>query len=243
MNGLNASIMDQDQTMQTQEQWTRFLSALTHELRTPLASLRMLAELLAGAHQGHLGAQEKRYAENIQEVVQDIQSLVGDVAELARLLAGRVQPRTDDVVLETLVDQAKESVRPWAWERGIALTDSVDPALPRLVRTDPDRLRQALTSLLGAAVSHARSEVLLRLELEGGNLRAVISSDGPVFSDAALQTVFEPFDNSMATRRRGGRSLALLLADELARVLGGSLRAGNWQGRPTFDLSLPAEVP
>jgi len=238
---MNTTITDREQaSMQTQDQWTRFLSALTHELRTPLASLRMLAELLAGAP---LGAQEKRYADNIQEVVQDIQSLVGDVAELARLLAGRVQPRTDEVALEKLVDQVKESVRPWAWERGIALTDSVDPALPRLLRIDPDRLRQTLTSLLGAAVSHAQSEVFFRLDLDGGNLRVVISSNGPAFPEAALQTVFEPFDNSVAARRRGGRSLALPLADELARVLGGTLHAGSWGGRPTFDLSLPAVAP
>lgn len=236
---------DPDRTyLQEPEQWTRFLSALTHELRTPLASLRMLAELLAGAPQGHLGAQEKRYADNIQEVVQDIQTLVSDVAELSRLLAGRVQVRTDEVALEALVDQVKESVRPWAWERGIALTDSVDPALPQLLRTDQDRLRQALILLLGVAVSRAESEVFFRLDLDNGDLRAMISSNGPPFADAALETLFEPFDTSAgAARRRGGRSLALPLANELARLLGGTLRAGNRGGRPTFDLSLPIVAP
>jgi signal transduction histidine kinase len=230
--------------LQEPEQWTRFLSALTHELRTPLASLRMLAELLAGAPQGNLGSQEKRYAENIQEVVQDIQTLVGDVAELARLLSGRVQVRTGEVALEELVDQVKESVRPWAWERGIALTDSLDPALPQLLRTDQDRLRQSLILLLGAAVSHAESEVFFRLDLDGGDLRVVISSNGSPFPEAALQTLFEPFDNSVGVaRRRGGRSLALPLANELMHTLGGTLRAGNRGGRPTFDLSLPAVVP
>jgi signal transduction histidine kinase len=225
--------------LETQEQWTRFLSALTHELRTPLASLRMLGELLAGAPPGHLGAQEKRYAENIQEVVQDVQSLVGDVAELSRLLAGRVQLTTAEVTLEDLVDQVMESVRIWAWERGVALTDSVDPALPRLLHTDPDRLQQTLTLLLGAAVSHAGTEVFFRLDLDGGNLRAVISSNGPAFPEAVLQALFEPFDHGVGARRRGGRSLALPLANELARLLGGTLRAENRGGRPTFDLSLP----
>lgn len=229
---------DQDY-LQTPEQWTRFLSAFTHELRTPLASLRMLAELLATS-QAKLGDQERRYTENIQEVVQDIQTLVGDVAELSRLLGGRAQVRPEEVVLEQLVDQVKEGVRPWAWERGIALKDSLDPALPRLLRSDPDHLRQALGMLLGAAVSHAESEVFCRLDLEEGCLRVVISSDGPPFSEAALQAVFEPFDTGVrAARRRGGRSLALPLANELTRILGGTLRASNRGGRPTFDLSLP----
>ena len=235
---------DRDRTyLQTPEQWTRFLSAFTHELRTPLASLRMLAELLAGNPQGLPGAQERRYAENIQEVVQDIQGLVGDIAELARLMAGRVQARPSDVVLTMVVEQVMEAARPRAWERGIAMTDSLDPALPRVFRADPDLLRQALTLLLGAAVSQAESEVFFRLDFDDGDLRVVISSDGLPFPEAA-DTLFEPFDDgARTTRQRGGRSLALPLAKELTRTLGGTLQAGNRGGRPTFDLSLPAARP
>jgi len=226
--------------LQTPEQWTRFLSALTHELRTPLASLRMLAELLAEAPMGQPGGQGKRYTENIQEVVLDIQALVGDVAELSRLLAGRVQVRPAEVALEPLVEQVKETVRPLAWDRGIALKDSVDPALPRLVRVDSEHLRQALALLLGTAVARAESEVDLRFDLDRGDLRVLLSSDGPPFPEAALPSLFEPFDTgTLAARRRGGRSLALPLANELARALGGRLGAGNRGGRPTFDLSLP----
>ena len=233
---------DRDRTyLQTPEQWTRFLSAFTHELRTPLASLRMLAELLAGMPQGLPGAQERRYAENIQEVVQDIQGLLSDVAELARLMAGRVQVRPSDVVLTTVVEQVREAARPRAWELGIAMTDSLDPALPRFFRADPDLLRQALTLLLGAAVSQAESEVFFRLDFDDGDLRVVISSDGPAFPEAAADTLFEPFDDgARAVRQRGGRCLALPLAKEMARTLGGMLQAGNRGGRPTFDLALPA---
>ncbi|HSF44007.1 MAG TPA: HAMP domain-containing sensor histidine kinase [Thermoanaerobaculia bacterium] len=227
--------------LQTPEQWTRFLSALTHEMRTPLASLRMLAELLAGAPQGHLGDQEKRYAENIQEVVRDLQGLVGDAAEFSQLLGGRAQVRAEEVSLRLLVDQAEELVRPQAWERGIALTDSMDPALPKHFRTDLDRLRRILVLALGAAVSHAGSEVFFRLDLEEGNLRVLISSDGELFPDSDSQDAFEPFhDGLRAARRRGGRSLALPLANELARALGGTLRAVNRGGRPTLELTLPA---
>jgi signal transduction histidine kinase len=233
---------DRDRTyLQTPEQWTRFLSAYSHELRTPLASLRMLAELLAAAPLDHLGSQERRYAENIQEVVRDIQGLVADVAELGRLLAGRIQPRPSDAALGTIVEQAKEAARPQAWERGIAVTDSLDPALPRLFRTDPDLMRQTLTRLLGGAVSHAESEVFFRLDFDDGGVRVLVSSDGPPFPDGVAESLFEPFDESWrAARQRGGRSLALPLARELARTLSGTLQAGNRGGRPTFDLFLPA---
>jgi len=234
---------EQDRTyLRTPEQWTRFLSAFVHELRTPIASFRMLADLLAEAP--HLGDQERRYAANLREVVGDIQALVGDAGELARLLDGRALLRPAEVALRQLVDEVEEAVRPRAWERGIALTESLDPALPRLYRTDPDRLRQALTLLLEAAVSHAESEVFFRLDIEGDqDLRAVLSSDGPPFPEAALASLFEPFhDGIRAARRHGGHSLALPVASELARSLGGTLRAENRGRRPAFELAVPVAL-
>lgn len=232
---------DEDRTyLQTPEQWTGFLSALVHELRTPLASLRILADLLAEAPPDHLGDQERRYAANMRDVAQDIQALAGDVGEFAGLLAGRAVLRPGEVVLEQLVDEVEEVVRPRAWEGGIVLTDSLDSTLPRLFRTDPDRLRQALVLLLGAAVGYAKSEVCLRLEADGRGLCAVLSADGLPFPEAALQDFFAPFEDGVrAARPRGGRSLALPLAKELVRVLGGALRAENREGKTTFALSIP----
>ncbi|HEX6865491.1 MAG TPA: ATP-binding protein, partial [Thermoanaerobaculia bacterium] len=155
----------------------------------------------------------------------------------------RVQARPSDVALPTVVQQVMEAARPRAWERGIAMTDSLDPALPRAFRADPDLLRQALTLLLGAAVCQAESEVFFRLDFDDGDLRVVISSDGPPFPEAA-DTLFEPFyDGARITRQRGGRCLALPLAKEMVRTLGGALQAGNRGGRPTFDLALPASRP
>ena len=231
--------------LQTPEQWTRFLAAFLHELRTPLASFRMLADLLAEAPATHWSPQERRYTANLQEVSQDLLALVGEVSELTRLLAGRTPARWEEVPLAPLVDQVEETVRPRAWERGIALTESLDPALPKRFRTDSERLRNALTFLLDAAVHHAKSEVFLRLDIEDGELRIVLSSDGAPFEEAALATLFEPFQEGVrsvrAVRSYGGRGLSLPLARELARSLGGRLSAQNRGGRPAFDLTLPAD--
>lgn len=230
--------------LQTTEQWTRFLSAFSHELRTPLASLRILAELLTETPLDHHSSQGRRYTEGIQEVIQDIQGLVTDVAELTRLLAERVQARPADIDLRGIVEQVEEAARPRAWERGIAMTDSLDPALPRHFRTDPDLLRQALTLVLGAAVSQAESEVSFRLDFSNGGLRVLITSNGSPFPEGATEALFAPFENGTQTfRKQGGRSLALTLAKELARALGGTLEAGNRGGLPTFSLFLPAYPP
>lgn len=241
--GLPTPMKDhQDRTyLQTPEQWTRFLAAFVHEIRTPLASFRMLADLLVEAPPSPLGDPQKRYTENMREVSQDIQALVGEVAELALLLDGRAVVRPVEFALEPLVDQVEEAVRPLAWERGIAVSDSLAPALPKLFRTDPDRLRQALTLLLGVAVGKARSEAFLQLDAAGPDLRIIISSDGPPLSEGRLRAPFEPFQDGIRSgRARGGGSLALPLANELARALTGSLLAENREGKTVFELSIPS---
>lgn len=232
---------DQDPSyLEAPEEWTSFLAALVHELRTPLASFRILADLLIESPQSRLGEQERRYAENIRDVAKDIHSLLGEVGELARLLAGRVVPRPEEVVLGQLVERVLEEVRPQTWQGGIALTESVDPALRRHFRTDSSLLRQALVLLLGHLVGDARSEVYLRLERDGENLRCMLSSDGPPFAEEFLHSLFAPFrDGVRALRSGGGSSLALSLAYQLARALGGTLRAENQGGRPVFVLLLP----
>jgi signal transduction histidine kinase len=225
----------------TPEQWTRFLADLVHELRTPVASLRMVADLLAETPSGHRGAPQQRYSENVQTVVQEIQNLLGDVGELSRLLEGRRALRPEAVDLKQLVDQAEDAVRTQAWEAGIALTDSLDPALPRLLRTDPELLRKLLGLLLAASVSYAQSEVLLRLDIDEGAVRAVVSSDGHPFPEPVPPDLFAPFQPALRlNRQRAGPPLAPPPAASLARLLGGTLRGVNRGGRPAFELSLPA---
>lgn len=229
--------------LQTAEQWTQFLSAVSHELRTPLASLRMLAELLIEKRPDHLEAPERRYAEGIQKVVSDLNGFVGDFAEFARMLADRVQLHPVNVRLRELAEEVTAVVRPKARERGIVVTESLDVAPSTTFRTDLDLLRRPLTSLLEGAVGNAASEVFFRLSLDDGELRVIISSDGTPFPVTAAE-IFEPLgEGSRTSRQHGGRSLALSLARETARTLGGKLEAGNRGGRPTFDLSLPAARP
>ena len=74
-----------------------FLANMSQELRTPLNSIIGFSDVLQGIDS--LTDKQRRYAENIQEVVQDIQTLVGDVAELSRLLGGRAPVRPGEVVL------------------------------------------------------------------------------------------------------------------------------------------------
>lgn len=229
---------------QQPEHWARFFSAFIHEIRTPIASLGILAELLADSTAGGRN-DATRYAERIGDVVQDMQAMTVEVSELSRLITGRTPAQEPTTVeLGQVVARVEAAVLPRATERNVTLALTSLAATPRALHLDAGRLVQALTLLVGVAVGQARTEARCLITLDADVLRAEISSDGMPIPDAVLPSYFAPFeDGGHSPRAKGGQSLALPLARELVRFLGGALAAANSEGRPAFALSVPAGSP
>lgn len=206
------------------ELWPRFVSGLAHELRTPLASLGMLVELLE--REGTtLSAKEKRYVDNIRELAREMQQLVGDVGTFARLKGGRSRRQEEPLVLEDLVRRLTDGVRTAAWEKGVTVSSTLEPKHPPAIRGDPTLLEQALEAMLETVLLLAEREVSLRVEVRDAEVTFTVTGDGgcgPAEDSAAL---FDPFEGGTARRLRqkGARPLAPLLAREIARELGGDL--------------------
>ncbi|HEY0784181.1 MAG TPA: HAMP domain-containing sensor histidine kinase [Thermoanaerobaculia bacterium] len=225
--------------LETTEQWASFLSAFVHELRTPIASLKILGELMQGSP-ALGGERERLFLENMQKVVRDLLALVGDAGELGRLIARKATVRSEAVDLGAIFEGVEETLRPRAWDSGIGLQVALGPETADPIHTDRELLRRMLTLLVGAAVQHARSEVVVRADVDGGRLSIVAASDGSPLPDPAATALFQPFgDGQRSAREHGGGSLTLPLANEVALALGGVLRAENRGKRPAFVLELP----
>jgi signal transduction histidine kinase len=230
---------------QQPEHWARFFSAFIHEIRTPIASLGILAELMAESAAASGRNETTRYAERIGDVVQDIQAMTVEVSELSRLITGRTPaPEATTVELAQIARRVEEAGLPRAAERNVALALTSLAASPRAMHLDAGRLIQAVTLLVGVAIGQARTEARCLIELDADMLRVEISSDGVPIPDAVLPSYFAPFeDGGHSPRAKGGQSLALPLARELVRFLGGTMTAANPEGRPTFILGVPAGTP
>src|SRR5690606_13614512 len=111
--------------------------------------------------------------------------------------------------------------------------------------TDPGRLRQILSNLIGNAVKFTeRGEVSVTTSLEEGSLRVCVQDTGIGIDPAQLEAVFEPFSQADAsvTRRFGGTGLGLTISRNLARMLGGEITARSAPGAGSaFTLTLPAD--
>lgn len=227
---------------------TRLLSALTHELRTPLGSVLMMSELLSENANGNLGQREVRYAENIHQATRDLLELIDQLGEMARIESGRmeVNRRTADpreVVREVAESARAAGDRP---EDAPEVAAEVAPEAPEAVTTDPDKLRRLLGLLLESALAVSGGEpVRLRLGSGAGGAAGAavfeVEDTGTALTDEERSALFVPFAAAgpRSSRRFGGSGLGLPLAAALAELLGGELTAARGGRGCVYRLSLP----
>ena len=190
----------------------------SHELRTPIASLRANVQNLEDAERLPREEREKMRADILEEL-DELTSLVGDVVELAKgAKPGEVQ---DDVRLDQLVEDLV--VR--AERRAGSEVDIRVSAEPTLIRGEPERLSRAVSNLLGNAMKWSPPGGLVEVELTGAVL--TVRDHGPGFREEDLPHVFERFYRAPAARGMSGSGLGLAIVQQAADAHGGFVEAAN----------------
>ena len=219
LSGLSQSINTMAASLERSRGLERqFLLSVSHDLRTPLTSIRGFAEALAEertpdpAHAANVILTESRRLER----------LVQDLLELARLDARRfsLDMRATDVA--EVVGDTAEGFRPAADREGVTLRVDTEAAAP--AAADPDRLAQVVANLVENALKYARSAIAVGTGPHGTGLW--VEDDGPGIGDDDLPHVFEPFYQShRAASRDVGTGLGLAIVHELVEAMGGDVRA------------------
>ena len=230
---------------QANEAKSQFLANMSHELRTPLNSLLILARLLADNPGGNLNAKQVKFAQTIHASGLDLLGLINDLLDLAKIESGavtalKVAPASFDELREDL----ERTFRQLAQEKGLEFSITVDPELPRMLRTDAVRLKQILKNLLANAFKFTRQgAVLLRIAPDvPGHVAFSVIDTGIGIAPDKQQLIFEAFQQADGTTSRhyGGTGLGLSISRELTRLLGGELRLSSVPGEgSTFTLVLP----
>jgi signal transduction histidine kinase/ActR/RegA family two-component response regulator len=220
-----------------------FLATLSHELRTPLNAILGWSGLLRDA-----GGDPERLARGLSVIDRNgrtLAQLVSDLLDMSRIAAGRIEVQRAEVDLLAVVDAAVDAVRPAARAKGVAISRSAGPELPRVVG-DADRLRQIAWNLMSNAVKFTPpgGSVGLLIGREGGNAVVEVRDTGMGMSGASLATVFDTFVQSSegaSVRRHGGLGLGLAITKQLVALHGGTIHAhSDGPGRgSTFRVVIP----
>ena len=217
-----------------------FLMRITHDLRTPLTAIRGHSAALAD---GVVPPEDvPRSLAAISSEAQRLETLVADLLDLARLDARRFRLELAEVAPEEVLDRAFDALETEAASRSIAYERDIAPMEPMV--TDEARVRQIVANLLENALRWTPEGGTVRLTgrpRPGGGLVAVVSDSGPGIPSGAEEIVFEPFRSEVTPGGQRGSGLGLAISRELARALGGDVRAESHQGLGSrFVLDLPA---
>jgi signal transduction histidine kinase len=245
---LAGSINDMAQSLEDGRARERhLLLSVSHDLRTPLTSIRGFAEAIQdGAIEDSAQAAAVIIAESRR-----LERLVGDLLDLTKLEARQMSIALRPTDAAEVVGTTAEGFRPAAARSGLALVlrvpgqDGLPASAPaRLVVADPDRLAQLLANLLENAMTFARTTVTVALSADpaaGGSI-ITVDDDGPGIARGDLEKVFERFYRAdRGPNRRMGSGLGLAIVAELAAAMGAGVRAEspvNEDGGSRFVVTL-----
>jgi signal transduction histidine kinase len=240
LHGMARGLSDALRTSTAAEHERRFMvTAIAHDLRTPLFTLRGSLEAL------EQGVGDAHYLDRAQAKAAHLDRLVSDLFTFSRLEYARDAIAFDEVDVGALARRAAEDAEPIAAARGCVLqVRGVESGLA--VRGDADALLRVLTNLLDNAIRHGRGRVVVGAHRENGAVRLEVADDGPGFAPDDLDHVFEPLFRSDRARApaTGGTGLGLAIARRLARAHGGDIEAANDPaGGARATLTLPAALP
>jgi two-component system, OmpR family, sensor histidine kinase MprB len=221
-NGMLARL----QTSQAQQR--QLVADASHELRTPVTSMRTNVEVLRDAPE--MGESDRRaLLDDVVEQAEELGNLVGDLIALAR--DGEAPPATEDVRLDELVAEAVVRARRHA--PAVAFTLRAEPSV---VMAAPDRIGRAVNNLLDNAAQHA-DRVEVTVSADG---IVAVRDHGPGVPPEDVPLIFDRFYRGATARGRSGSGLGLAIVRQVAESHGGSVRVESPEdGGARFVLALP----
>ena len=219
----------------------QFLLSVSHDLRTPLTSIRGYAEALADGTTTNV----RPAAEVVLAEARRLERLVGDLLDLAKLDAQRFSLSLRPVDLAEVAVDTADAFRPSADEAGVRLEVDVGDARPGVV-ADPDRLAQVAANLIENAIRHAGTAVTITVS-DRDVPELVVADDGPGIADEDLPHVFERLYVARHEPRpqEVGSGLGLAIVRELVQAMGGEVAAerGEPHGTRMVVRLRPAALP
>ena len=218
---------------------SRYLTGISHELRSPLNAVLGYAQLLE--KDPRMPAHRKDALSVIRRSGEHLADLIEGLLDISKIEAGRLDLHQDQVRIAVLMEQLVHMFRLQAEAKGLQFIYECKDRLPELVRTDEKRLRQILINLLSNAIKYTeKGSVVFKLRYRSQVAEFTITDTGEGIAPENIERIFRPFER---VRRAGstatGTGLGLTITRLLSEIMGGDIAVTSIPGQgSTFKASL-----
>ena len=228
-----------------------FLATMSHEIRTPMNGIIGMTDLLLASS---LLDHQREQLVTVQRSGRALLTILNDILDFSKIEAGRLEVESLRVEVRQTVADVVRLMQPRAHEKGLQFSTDIAADVPDAIDTDPGRLRQVLTNLVGNAIkfTHAGGVRVQVKTHNDGQLHFTVIDSGPGIPAPARQQLFQPFTqlDVSTTRQFGGTGLGLAISKQLVELMGGGIgvtspvRAADGDSGPgsAFWFSLPARI-
>ena len=216
----------------------QLVAQVSHDLRTPLASIQGYIEALRLKQDTLVPEERARFLDVALSESHRLGRLVEELFELAALDAREKQPKTEPFVVAELLHDVVQKHHPEAERAGVAL--SIVSVAPVQVLADIAMTERVLDNLISNAISHSPqdTEITLSVSERDGGAEITVADAGPGIDEADLEHVFEPFYQAAGASRTGHAGLGLAIAQRMVSLQQGKLSVRN-AGGAAFSVWLP----
>lgn len=238
--------------VQVEELKTNFLSLVTHDLKTPVARIQGLAEVLLMKASSRLNDRDQESLRHIVGSTDELNRFISSILELAKIESSQLLPRLESKDVNQLIEKCADTFKAPARAKNCRIELDLEPLFP--IRLDPSLIQKVLHNLVDNAVKYSPPGSTVRLETRdlGDWIEIRVRDQGIGMSEADLENVFKKFFRAKneATARVGGSGLGLYLTKYFIEAHAGEVIVTSESGKgSTFtirlrtDLVIPAALP
>lgn len=244
---LESEILSRQQTEKTLALRNEFISIASHELKTPLTSLKLQCQLLNRAIQnGKTGEQVMESVSKMLSVglrqFDRLTRLVDDMLDISRISAGKLRVEREITDLREMIESVVDHLSELIASAGCALTLNLESGV--IANVDRFRMEQVIINLLGNAVKYGKGHPIeISLKKIGGTAEISVRDHGIGISEEDQHRIFERFERSSQASEFGGMGLGLYIAKEIVALHDGSIRVKSRRGEgATFTVRFPLKL-